>query len=286
MSSQPADGWRAAPIVAVKGGGEMASAIAWRLFRANLRRIYLMDLPQPLSVRRGVAFCEALHEGEMAVEGVRAVRARHAADIEAAWEQDRIPVLVDPQWLTMASLPPAVVVDAILAKRNLGTRLDEAPVVIALGPGFVAGRDAHVVIETNRGHDLGRIITEGGAEPDTGVPGEVGGYRGERVLRAPVAGVFAAAREIGDRVEPGEAVGHVEGQPVPATLAGIVRGLIRSGTRVEQGLKLADIEVRPDFSGCRTISDKARAISGSVLESILRFIPPNRTGHAHPPRRA
>ncbi|MEE8436151.1 MAG: selenium-dependent molybdenum cofactor biosynthesis protein YqeB [bacterium] len=273
------------PIIAIKGSGEMASAIAWRLFRANLRRIYLMDLPQPLTIRRGVAFCDALFEGEKTVEGVVAVKARDAREIKAAWTSHRIPVLVDPQWRSLASLPPGVVVDAILAKRNLGTRMEEAPVVVALGPGFVAGRDAHLVIETNRGHDLGRIITEGSATPDTGVPAEVGGHTVDRVLRAPVAGVFQAVREIGDRVAAGENLGHVDGQAVETAIAGTVRGLIRSGTRVEYGLKLADIEVRHGASFCDTISDKARAISGSVLESILHKIPWNDTGDAKPSRK-
>ncbi len=141
----------------------MASAVAWRLHRANMGRIYMMDLPQPLAVRRGVAFCEALYDGEKTVEGVTAVEARNAQQIHAAWEARRIPVLADPDWRMMRELPADVTVDAILAKRNLGTRIGEAPLVIALGPGFEAGVDAHAVIETNRGHNLGRVIAHGGA---------------------------------------------------------------------------------------------------------------------------
>ncbi len=273
------------PIVAIKGGGEMASAAAWRLHRANMGRIYLMDLPQPLSVRRGVVFCEALYDGEKTVEGVMAVEARNVDQIRAAWQEHRIPVLVDPHWRTMENLPADVVVDAILAKRNLGTRINEAPLVIALGPGFVAGVDAHVVIETNRGHNLGRVISQGSAEPNTGVPAEVDGHALARVVRAPADGVFQAVRAIGDQVQSGDILGHVDGQPVHIALAGLVRGLIRSGTRVNQGLKLGDIESRGDIAYCHTISDKARAIAGSVLESILHELTRVDHGHADPARK-
>ncbi len=257
-------------VVAVKGAGEMASAVAWRLFRANLCRIFMMETQAPLAVRRLVSFCEAVHDGKAVVEGVEAVLAEDARGVQLAWDRHRIAVLVDPQWRHIGLLRPDVVVDAILAKRNLGTAMDEAPLVIALGPGFEAGRDAHFVIETNRGHNLGRVMASGRAEPDTGVPGEIGGRSSERVLRAPAAGTFLADSGIGAMVRPGEAVGRVGAAEVRVEMGGVLRGLIRSGTPVEAGLKIGDIDPRGKVEFCGTISDKARAISGSVLEAILR----------------
>ena len=248
----------------------MASAIAWRLFMAKTRRIFMMEIPNPMAVRRAVSFCEAIHDGVMAVEGVEAKRVESPAGIPKAWEEERIAVIVDPRWAAIREMSSQVVVDAILAKRNTGTRMGEAPLVIALGPGFVAGHDAHVVVETNRGHNLGRLLTSGSAEPDTGIPGEIGGYTAERVLRAPCAGTFEALLEIGQRVEAGEKVGHVDGVAMKAGINGVLRGLIRSGTTVPAGLKLGDIDPRGEVDYCHTISDKARAIAGSVLEAILR----------------
>jgi xanthine dehydrogenase accessory factor len=257
-------------IIAIKGAGEMASAIAWRLFQARMRRMVMMEIPNPLAVRRAVSFCEAIHDGVMAVEGVEAQRVDGLGDIPRAWEEGRIAVIVDPRWAAVREMRPQVVVDAILAKRNPGTRMEEAPLVIALGPGFVAGQDAHLVIETNRGHNLGRLLISGSAEPDTGVPGDIGGYTAERVLRAPRAGTFETMREIGQRVAAGEKVGHVDGMAMKAGINGVLRGLIRSGTAVQAGLKLGDIDPRGEVDYCHTISDKARAIAGSVLEAILR----------------
>lgn len=257
-------------VVGIKGAGEMASAVAWRLYMANIRRIFMMEVPKPLAVRRGVSFCEAVHQGRMLVEGVEAVLAKDHREFDRAWETLRIVVVVDPEWASVETVRPDVLVDAILAKRNLGTSLSDAPLVIGLGPGFVAGRDVHLVVETNRGHHLGRIISEGEAEPDTGVPGEIGGFSAERVLRAPASGIFEAAMEIGRRVRRGELVGHVRGEEVRAGMDGVIRGLIRPGTPIEKGVKIGDVDPRGDVSYCETISDKARAIAGSVLEAILR----------------
>jgi xanthine dehydrogenase accessory factor len=257
-------------VIAIKGAGEMASAVAWRLYKANMQRIVMMDIPAPLAVRRGVSFCEALHDGSQTVEGVESVKVEAAAEINRAWKTGRIPVIADPDWKTLRDVRPAVVVDAILAKRNLGTRRAEARLVIGLGPGFSAGEDVHVVIETNRGHDLGRIISSGSAEPDTGVPGAIAGVAGERVLRAPVTGEFCAERRIADAVLAGDIVGRVEGEAVTARVDGVLRGLIRTRTRVEKNIKLGDIDPRGDARACYTISDKARAIAGSVLEAVLR----------------
>lgn len=257
------------PVVLIKGAGEMASACAWRLHRANIRRICMTDLATPLCVRRRVAFCPALEEGSAAVEGVEALAAASASAVEAAWAQGRIAVVEAGVWDRMTDIEPDVVVDAILAKRNTGTTLGDAPTVIALGPGFEAGWDCHMVIETDRGHDLGRIITEGAAAPNTGIPGAIAGVSAGRVVRAPAAGTFRARRAIGDVVAAGDVLGDVDGAEVVAGVAGVVRGLIRDGTPVGGGLKLGDVDPRADPGHCTTISDKARAIAGSVLEAVM-----------------
>jgi len=258
------------PIVLVRGAGEMASGMARRLHRANIRRLVMLDLPNPLCVRRTVSFCEALVDGSARVDGVDAVAARDEAAIEAEWNEQRIPVVATDDWARLARRPHAdVVVDAILAKRNLATTRGDASLVVALGPGFDAGIDCHVVIETNRGHDLGRVVCCGPAQPDTGIPGEIGGFDIERLLRAPRAGIFASARSIGEAVERGEVVGDVDGAPVTAAIPGILRGLIRPGTPVAAGLKIGDVDPRDCREHCNTVSDKARAIAGGVLEAVL-----------------
>ena len=257
-------------VVAIKGAGEMASGIAWRLYQANIRKIFLMEIPEPLAVRREVCFSEAVPRGKNSVEGVQAVRAEGAEAIRKAWEEGSLAVVVDPEWDMIESMGADVVVDSILAKRNLGTKMEEAPLVIGLGPGFAAGRDVHMVIETNRGHNLGRIILEGSAEPNTGVPGVIGGYAGDRVFRAPVSGRFLPRTEIGEMVRSGDILGDVDGHEVRTAIDGVVRGLIAPGCEVSKGLKLGDIDPRGDASYCRTISEKSRAIGGSVLEAVLR----------------
>ena len=261
------------PFIVVKGAGEMASAIAWRLYMANLRRICMLDLDQPLCVRRQVSFCTALESGAAVVEGVRAVAVSDWRAIEQAWGAQHIAVASTTAWARIEASAPApdVLIDAILAKRNLGTNKDQAPLVIALGPGFTAGEDCHLVIETNRGHDLGRIITSGGAEPNSGVPGDIAGHTDDRVLRAPAAGIFESQRAIGDSVYRNDVIGQVASQPVTARLDGMLRGLIRPGTAVTAGLKLGDIDPRGKREHCRTISDKARAIAGAALEGVMRY---------------
>ncbi|MDZ7599228.1 MAG: selenium-dependent molybdenum cofactor biosynthesis protein YqeB [Desulfobacterales bacterium] len=255
--------------VVLRGAGETASGVAWRLYRANIHRLVMLEVPAPLAVRRSVCFCEALHQGWQTVEGVQAVKAADIGGVQRAWDTGQVPVLVDPEGRLISQLAPDVLVDATLAKRNLGTRIEDAPLVIGLGPGFSAGRDVHRVIETNRGHNLGRVIIEGAAEPDTGVPGNIAGFSAERVLRAPAAGVFSTRHRIGERVQSGEVVGSVAGAAVTARLDGILRGLIRPGTVVTAGLKLGDVDPRGEESYCHTISDKARAVAGGVLEAIL-----------------
>jgi xanthine dehydrogenase accessory factor len=257
-------------VVGIKGAGEMASGVAWRLWQANIHRIFMLEMPRPLAVRRTVSFCEAIYDGEIAVDGVQAIRTGSAAEIYRAWEKGQIPIIVDPQWLRISEIHPQVVIDAILAKRNLGTRLNEAPLVIGLGPGFHAGEDVHMVIETNRGHNLGRVILSGAAEADTGVPGEIGGYSLERVLRAPCRGIFTSEKQIGDMVKRGDTVGNVAGMAVSAGIAGVIRGLLRGGTEMEKGTKLGDLDPRGNPNHCYSISDKALAIGGAALEAILR----------------
>ena len=257
-------------VIGIKGAGEMASAVAWRLYQARIQAIFMMETPDPLAVRREVSFCEAVHDGKQTVEGVAAVRAVDVKQIPAIWQDGNIAVISDPEWQAISQINPDVVIDAILSKKNLGTARHEADLVVALGPGFSAGQDSHLVIETNRGHDLGRIISSGAAEPNTGVPGSIGGYGRERVLRAPLDGMFAARRRIGDLVKSGETIGTVDDHAVKAQIDGILRGLIRDRHQVRKGLKLGDIDPRAEVRFCYTISDKSRAIAGSVLEAILR----------------
>jgi xanthine dehydrogenase accessory factor len=257
-------------IVVIKGAGEMASAVAWRIYMARMRRIVMLETSSPLAVRRTVSFCEAVHDGYQTVEGVRADRANSPEAVQACWQKEHVAVCIDPQWKLPAKLRPDVVVDAIVAKKNLGTGMHEAPLVIGLGPGFVAGQDVHMVIETNRGHHLGRIITDGLAEPNTGTPGAINGYTEQRVLRAPCNGEFKAECSIGDHVKKKDRIGIVASEIVRAQIDGVLRGLIRSASHVQAGLKIGDIDPRGDARFCHTISDKARAISGSVLEAILR----------------
>jgi xanthine dehydrogenase accessory factor len=257
-------------VIAIKGAGEMASAVAWRLHRANFTKILMMEKASPLAVRREVSFCEAVHDGRKSVEEISAVHVERPDEIIKCWEKREIGVVVDSRWRTLKTMRCDVLVDAILAKENLGTKLNEASLVIGLGPGFRAGKDVHLVIETNRGHNLGRIITSGKADSNTGIPGAIGGFTEERVLRAPTDGEFQPCRSIGNYVKKNENVGSVAGCDIAAPIDGVLRGLIRSGSRVVQGLKIGDIDPRGKADYCYTISDKARAIGGSVLEAVLR----------------
>jgi len=248
----------------------MASGVAWRLHMAQLK-VVMSEISQPMAVRRGVSFCEAIYDGAKTIEGVEAVRIIMPHEAEEVWKSGRIPIMIDPDLTHSLSLSPDVLVEATLAKRNLGTSIHNAPLVIALGPGHMAKVDAHMVVETNRGHNLGKIFTEGSAEPDTGIPGDIGGYTVQRVLRSPAEGVFEPTVKLGDFVENGQVVAWVAGQAVTAGLSGILRGLIRPGTTVLPHLKVGDIDPRGNVEYLDTISDKSRAIGGSVLEAILRI---------------
>jgi len=260
-----------APLALVKGAGDLATGVALRLHRAGFR-VVMTELARPTVVRRTVAFAEAVYDGEAVVEDVRAVRTGHGDGIAPVLDRGEIPVLVDPEARVRTMLAPELVVDAIMAKRNTGTRIGDAPAVIALGPGFAAGVDVHAVVETMRGHSLGRVITEGAAVANTGVPGEVGGAAAERVLRAPRGGVFTGSSHIGDHVARGDVLGRVDDVEVAATLDGIVRGLLRSGLPVTRGYKLGDIDPRATPDHCHLVSDKALAVGGGVLEAACMLL--------------
>ncbi|MBW2031924.1 MAG: EF2563 family selenium-dependent molybdenum hydroxylase system protein [Deltaproteobacteria bacterium] len=255
-------------VILIRGAGELASGVAHRLYSCHFR-LCLTEIDQPQAVRRMVSFCEAVYDGEKEVEGVTAKLVHSPEEITLAWREDKIPLLVDPKAGIRNALKPDVLVDAILAKKNLGTSIKDARLVIGLGPGFTAGKDVHAVIETNRGHNLGRMILSGGAEPNTGIPGEIAGLTAERVFRAPRAGKFLNVKEIGDYVQAGDVVATVQGEPVKALIHGVLRGLLRDGTEVYKGMKAGDVDPRDNKENCYTISDKARAIGGGVLEAIL-----------------
>jgi xanthine dehydrogenase accessory factor len=254
----------------VRGAGDLATGCIVRLANAGFR-VVALELPQPSAIRRTVSLSEAMYDGSATVESVRAVRCE---SVPRTWAPgDPVVLLEDPNATSVAGLGPMVVVDAIIAKRNLGTNLGMAPVVVALGPGFSAGCNAHAVVETNRGHSLGRVILQGSAEANSSVPGLIGGHDRERVLRAPVAGRVEALRGIGDTVQEGDPILSIEGMTVRTAIGGVVRGLIRPGFQACPGLKVADVDPRCVREHCFSVSDKARAIAGGVLEAILMMMP-------------
>jgi xanthine dehydrogenase accessory factor len=256
--------------VFIKGAGDLASGIALRLFHAGFA-LTMTDIAQPTAVRRSVAFSEAVREGMAHIEGVTALLVQSAEEARKVMADGRIALFVDPQGAMARALTPDALVDAIIAKHNTGTRISDAPVVIGVGPGFTAGLDCHAVIETKRGHTLGRVITEGSAIPNTGVPGDIGGYTVERLLRAPATGVFEALAAIGDQVAKGDIVATVSDTPLYAEVGGIVRGLLPSGLLVTKGMKAGDVDPRCEKGHCFTVSDKALSVAGGVLEAILRL---------------
>ena len=298
-------------LIICRGAGDLATGIIHRLHRAG-HRVIALETDYPAAIRRQVSFCEAVYDGSAAVEGVTArlvpaladaetdteiysgindTPAAHIAsekwdssDIEAVLEAGEVPLLIDPKGESIALLKPDVVVDAIIAKKNLGTTINMAPLVIGVGPGFTAGQDVHLVIESMRGHNLARIITDGMAQPNTGVPGNIAGFTSERVIHAPAAGYIHDVRKIGDIVQKGDEIARIypdkesydnalsEYVPVNATITGIIRGLIREGYYFRKGFKIADIDPREsELTNCFTISDKARSIAGSVLEAVSAF---------------
>lgn len=262
-------GMRQQNLVIVRGGGDLASGVIYKLYQCGYR-ILILECEKPSAIRREVAFCDAVYDGIKEVEGVVCRRISGTEECEKIWEQGEIPLLVDEDASVIPALHPAVVIDAILAKKNLGTSREMAPLTIALGPGFEAGKDVDFVVETKRGHQLGRIIRNGAAIPNTGIPGIIGGYGKERVIHAPVSGRIRNLSNIADLVEKGQTIAMIGNTPVAASLTGVLRGIIHDGYEVFQGMKIADIDPRKEEKqNCYTISDKARCIAGGVLEIII-----------------
>ena len=261
--------------VVIKGAGDLASGIALRLRRAGFC-IAMTEIDAPLSVRRTVCFSQAVYEGSSLVEDVTALLVKNEAEMRAVLGKGHIAVFVDPVAEIVKKYRPDVLVDAIMAKRNTGTIITDAPVVIGVGPGFFAGVDCHCVVETKRGHTLGRLITEGGALPNTGIPGDIGGFTTERLLRSPADGVFEPIASIGDAVKKGGVVAVIRNPPetemfLKAEIDGMLRGLLPPGISITRGMKAGDIDPRCERTHCFTVSDKALAIAGGVLEGVLRM---------------
>jgi xanthine dehydrogenase accessory factor len=256
-------------VVLIKGGGEVASGVAHRLFQAHFR-VCLTEIPQPQAVSRGVTFSEAVYDNEKEIEGVTGILVDSLSGVREAWASNRIPVIVDPEAKIKDALKPDILIDAVMAKKNLGTKIADAPLVIGLGPGFRADRDVHMVVETNDAEQLGRVILDGEAEANTGIPVAVGGLTSERVIHSDGSGLFRAIRKMGDTVKAGEVIGSVGEQEIKAPLGGVVRALIRDGVTVEPGTKLLEIDPVAGEAVCYRIRARIRAISGGVLEAIMR----------------
>ncbi|NTU62424.1 MAG: EF2563 family selenium-dependent molybdenum hydroxylase system protein [Chloroflexi bacterium] len=286
----------AKPLTIIRGGGDLGTGVALRLHRAGWR-VLITELVQPLVIRRTVALASAIYDGSIEVEGTIGMRI-HTEHLEAeadlCWSANQIPVVADPDRTMAARLQPLAVIDAIMAKSNTGTQIDDAPIVVALGPGFTAGVDCHAVVETQRGHNLGRVYYQGAAEPNTGTPGNLGGQDAQRAVRAPVAGVFYAQRKIGDRVKAGDVIGRVitvdasltdsadarlaaidrdalqpSGIVVKTKIDGVLRGIVHDGLKVAANTKIADVDPRGEAEYCFTVSDKSWAVGGGALEAVL-----------------
>lgn len=257
-------------LAVLRGGGDLATGAAWRLRRAGFA-VVILELARPLVLRRRVAFASVVLEGSMTLEGIDASLAGSPDAALKVADRGEVAVLVSPD-LPEFGRPPSVLVDARLAKHNIDTRIDQAPLVVGLGPGLVAGLDCDAVVETMRGHHLGEVIWDGSAAPDTGIPGKVGGESARRVLRSPGPGPVAWSVEIGDAVTAGEVMGTVGDTVVAATITGVVRGLISPGHDAERDLKIGDIDPRGERAACFEISDKARSVAGGVLEAVLTWL--------------
>ena len=261
-------------LIIVRGGGDLATGTIYKLKKSGFP-VLILEVSEPSAIRRNVAFCEAVYQGIQTVEDMTCYLAKSLEQAQELLLEGKLVVLVDPAGESIGKLKPLAVVDAILAKKNLGTNRNMAPVTVALGPGFTAGVDVDAVVETKRGHNLGRVIWSGVAAPNTGIPGMIGGFGKERVIHCPAKGILRNVKNITDTVSKGEVIAIVETDngivPVEATLDGILRGLIRDGYPVNVGFKMADIDPRAEeYNNCFTISDKARCIAGGVLEAILQ----------------
>lgn len=256
-------------VVVVRGGGDIATGSIQKLYRAGFK-VLVLEIEKPSAIRREVAFCEAVYEKEMIIEGVKAKLCFTLEEIERCWSEKNIPIIIDPQGKIIEKIKPQVVIDAILAKKNYGTNREMAPITIGLGPGFIAGDDVDIVVETMRGHNLGKLIFEGKPMENTGIPGIIKGVGKERVIYSPCKGIVKNISKIGDMVEKNQVIATVNEVDVLATISGVLRGLIRDGYEVPEKFKMADIDPREEEqANCFTISDKARAIGGAVLEAVL-----------------
>lgn len=256
-------------IVIIRGGGDVASGTIQKLYRSGFR-VLVLEVQKPTSIRRDVSFSEVVYEKEIEIEGIRAIHVYSLSEIENAWSNKKIPVIIDKEGKYIKKIKPQIVVDAIIAKINTGTTKDMADITIALGPGFIAGKDVDVVIETTRGHNLGRLIFEGEAKKNTGIPGNIMGFTKERVIYSPFEGIMKNILDIGAVVEKDEVIAYVGENPIKAKISGLLRGIIRNGSTVAKGFKIADIDPRvSEKLNCYTISDKARSIAGGVLEAVL-----------------
>lgn len=260
-------------LIIVRGGGDIATGTIYKLYKCGFR-VLILEIENPSAIRRNAAFSEAVYQGKQTVEDVTCLLAKDVDEAVSLLEKGELVMLIDPQGQCISRLQPMALVDGILAKENLGTHRGMAPVTVALGPGFEAGKDVDAVIETMRGHSLGRVIYEGRAIPNTGVPGMVGGYAKERVIHSPAAGILKNVCKVTDTVRQGQVIAVIEKDgesiPVKATIDGLLRGLIREDYPVTKGFKIADIDPRvQEYDNCFTISDKARCIAGGVLEAIL-----------------
>ena len=256
-------------VVIVRSGGDIASGVIQKLHRVGFR-VLVLEVEKPTSIRRTVCFSEAVYNGKMELEGITAVLAKNIVEIYQAWANDYVPVIIDPKGEYIEKFKPIAVVDSIIAKHNTGLNMKLAPITIGIGPGFIAGKDCNVVIESNRGHNMGRLIFEGSAESNTGVPGNIAGYTIERVLKASADGVITTKYNIGDLIKAGDVIASVNSTNIISQIDGIVRGLIREGTYVTKGFKVGDIDPRVgELNNCYTVSDKARAMGGAVLEAIM-----------------
>lgn len=258
-------------LILIKGAGDLGTGVAWRLHKAGFP-VIITELAHPLVVRRTVAFASAVYDGEMTVEGITARRVESFDEARGLLAAGIVPVLVDPETRAREIFSPHVLIDAVMAKRNTGTRITNAPLVVALGPGFTPGVDCHAVIETKRGHHLGRVWWNRPAEANTGMPGEIGGKSAERVLRAPCDGVVKGVKPIGDEVRAGQVIARVGQVDVCAPFDGILRGLVHDGLAVKAGMKIGDVDPRANREHCFTISDKALAVGGGALEAVLTWM--------------
>lgn len=249
----------------VRGGGDLGTGVIYRLWRAHFK-VLVLEIERPLVVRINVSAANAIFCGETEIEGMRIKR----IDSPAAFNRksDDIEIIVSPGVELIEKLRPQVLIDAIMAKRNTGTVKDMTPIVIGVGPGFTAPEDVHAVVETKRGHYLGRAIYNGTAIANTGIPGIIKGYGTERLLRAPAEGYVTPICAIGDTVVKGETIAHIRDLPVSAQIDGVLRGLIHPSVFVRSGTKIGDIDPSGEKEHCWTITDKALAIGGGVLEAI------------------